>query len=94
MLVAQAAGQEVTTAEGLAPAGRLHPVQEAFIDHDAVQCGFCTPGLVMSAAALLARDPHPGEADIRAALGGHLRRPGPSPPVLNALRAPAGENEG
>lgn len=68
-------GASVTTIEGLAaPDGSLHPLQEAFVKHGAVQCGFCTPGQIMSAKALLDANPHPGEDEIRSALEGNLCR--------------------
>src|SRR4051812_36522839 len=70
----QAAGREVGTVEGLAPAGGLHPVQQAFADTGAVQCGFCTPGLIVAAHDLLRRVPSPSGADIREALAGNLCR--------------------
>ena len=79
--------RRITTIEGLAAGERLHPVQEAFIAHDAVQCGFCTPGLVMSCAALLAGNPHPGEAEIQTAISGHLCRCGTYPHVMQAVLA-------
>ncbi len=79
----------VTTIEGLAEGEALHPIQEAFIAHDAMQCGFCTPGLVMSAAALLARDPHPTRDAIKAALSGHFCRCGSYPKVFEAILAAA-----
>src|ERR1035437_1056911 len=66
--------RSVTTIEGLSDGDRLHPVHSAFIEHDAVQCGFCTSGMVMSCAALLARNPHPTLDDVKAATGGHLDR--------------------
>jgi aerobic carbon-monoxide dehydrogenase small subunit len=69
----QAEGREVVTVEGLAP-GELHPVQQAFLDAGAVQCGFCTPGLVVAAHDLLARDAAPSTVDIREALAGNLCR--------------------
>jgi aerobic-type carbon monoxide dehydrogenase small subunit (CoxS/CutS family) len=74
--VQDAAGKAIVTIEGLARDGKLHPVQQAFIDEDAMQCGACTSGMVMAAVALLARMPAPGEDDIRAALAGHLCRCG------------------
>jgi aerobic-type carbon monoxide dehydrogenase small subunit (CoxS/CutS family) len=73
VLVGQVAGAEVVTAEGLAERG-LHPVQEAFVEAHASQCGFCTPGMIVSAAALLARDPQPDEGAVRLALAGNLCR--------------------
>jgi aerobic-type carbon monoxide dehydrogenase small subunit (CoxS/CutS family) len=72
----QAARMEITTVEGLARGGTLHPVQQAFIDEDAMQCGYCTSGMVISAAALLGRDPNPDETSIRDALTGNLCRCG------------------
>ena len=69
-----AEGSRIVTVEGLAPEGQLHPLQAAFLDTGAVQCGFCTPGMLISAAELLERDPDPTEADIRAALRGNLCR--------------------
>jgi len=74
VLAAQADGHEVTTIEGLADGDRLHPVQEAFLETGAVQCGFCTPGLVVAAAYLLERSPEPSDEEIREALSGNLCR--------------------
>jgi carbon-monoxide dehydrogenase small subunit len=71
---AQAHRRAVTTAAGLAAGDALHPVQQAFVDHGAVQCGFCTPGFVVAAAALLDENPAPTEAEVRAALAGNLCR--------------------
>ena len=70
----QAEGRTVVTVEGLADEDTLHPVQQAFVDAGAVQCGFCTPGLVVAVHDLLARDPDPADADIREALAGNLCR--------------------
>ncbi len=75
----------VTTIEGLAPSGELHPVQEAFIAHDAMQCGYCTPGMVMSCAALLEHTPQPTPDDVRAAISGHLCRCGTYPHIVEAV---------
>ncbi len=74
MLAAEADGSEVLTIEGLASGGELDPLQQAFIDAGAVQCGFCTPGMIMSAKALLMRNPHPTVAQIKQALCGNLCR--------------------
>ena len=74
VLAAQAEGHEITTVEGLAEGDELHPVQRTFVEAGAVQCGFCTPGLVVAAADLLARVPGPSEDDIREALSGNLCR--------------------
>jgi len=93
ILAVEVGARHVTTVEGLAGAGSLHPVQQAFIDHDAVQCGFCTPGIVMSCAALLARNPHPGVAEIQVALSGHLCRCGTYPHVIEAMLALASAQE-
>jgi carbon-monoxide dehydrogenase small subunit len=70
----QAEGREVRTVEGLAPADELHPVQQAFLRAGAVQCGFCTPGLIVAVHDLLARNPRPSDPDIREALAGNLCR--------------------
>jgi len=72
----QAARMEITTVEGLADGTTLHPVQQAFVENDAMQCGYCTSGMVISAAALLGRDPSPDETSIRDALAGNLCRCG------------------
>jgi aerobic-type carbon monoxide dehydrogenase small subunit (CoxS/CutS family) len=74
MFAAQAEGREILTIEGVAVDGKLDPLQEAFLDHGAVQCGFCTPGMVISAKALLDRCPDPSEDQVREALAGHLCR--------------------
>jgi len=74
VLALEAAGHEVTTVEGLAPGADLHPVQSAFLDAGAVQCGFCTPAMVLTAAALLRRIPQPSEPEIRKAISGTLCR--------------------
>jgi len=70
----EADGAEVTTVEGVAVGGKLHPVQQAFIENGGLQCGFCTPGFIMSAKALLERNPNPTEQEIRLALSGNLCR--------------------
>jgi aerobic carbon-monoxide dehydrogenase small subunit len=74
MLAAQAQGRSVTTIEGLASAGALHPVQEAFRQEHGLQCGFCTPGMIMSVVALLRRNPAPDEEAVRAGLEGNICR--------------------
>lgn len=74
VLALQAQGREIETIEGLGTAEDLHPLQESFVKHGAVQCGFCTPGMLMSAAALLRKYPHPAEALIREGLSGNLCR--------------------
>jgi len=72
MLAVDVGTRSVTTIEGLAQGETLHPVQQAFIDHDALQCGFCTPGMIMSCAALLKRNPEPNAEDVRAAISGTI----------------------
>jgi len=79
----------VTTIEGLAQGKDLHPVQSAFLEARALQCGYCTPGMVMEAAALLRRRPDPGEAEIARALEGHICRCGTYPRILQAVREAA-----
>ncbi len=74
VLAVECQGADVLTVEGLAKDGRLDPIQEAIVEHGGVQCGFCTPGVLMSARALLDRNPHPSERDIREALVGNLCR--------------------
>src|SRR6476620_10659261 len=74
VLAVQADGLEVTTIEGLAPDGRLHPVQQAFHENHALQCGFCTPGFVMASVSLLKENPSPSEEEIRLGLEGNLCR--------------------
>lgn len=73
-LAVQADGSEITTVEGLAPDGILHPLQKAFMAHGGFQCGYCTPGFLMAAIAILNDNPDPTEAEIRAGLGGNLCR--------------------
>jgi carbon-monoxide dehydrogenase small subunit len=90
VLAAQADGHEVVTVEGLAGEGELHPVQEAFVAAGAVQCGFCTPGLVVSTADLLARSPDPNDDEIREALSGNLCRCTGYAKIFDAVRAAAG----
>jgi aerobic carbon-monoxide dehydrogenase small subunit len=85
----QAIGREVTTVEGLADGQSLHPVQEAFVDAGAVQCGFCTPGLVVAAHDLLARVPEPSDPEIREALAGNLCRCTGYEKILDAVRLAA-----
>jgi len=74
MLAAQADGAEITTIEGLAPEGQLNPMQKAFNDHHGLQCGFCTPGMVMRAMTLIQENPNPTEADVRHGLEGNICR--------------------
>lgn len=74
LLAVHVDGKEITTIEGLAHGDRLHPVQQAFVDYGAMQCGFCTPGMVLSGKALLEQNPHPDEQDARDAIAGNLCR--------------------
>jgi len=90
VLAAQAGGHEVVTVEGLADNGRLHRVQEAFVEAGAVQCGFCTPGLVVATADLLAHNPEPDEYEIREALSGNLCRCTGYAKIFDAVRLAAG----
>jgi aerobic-type carbon monoxide dehydrogenase small subunit (CoxS/CutS family) len=83
-LAVEAAGKEVVTIEGLGSGKELHPLQKAFIEHDALQCGYCTPGMILSVKALLDRNPLPTELDIRTAIDGNLCRCGSVPNILEA----------
>jgi aerobic-type carbon monoxide dehydrogenase small subunit (CoxS/CutS family) len=88
LLAVECAGREITTIEGLTPAGgALHPVQAAFVEHDALQCGFCTPGQVLALTSLLARNPHPSDEEIERGMSGNLCRCGTYPKILAAARA-------
>ncbi|MGC9469240.1 MAG: (2Fe-2S)-binding protein [Anaerolineae bacterium] len=89
VLAAEADGAVIETTEGLSRDGELHPLQEAFIKHNAVQCGFCTPGMLMSAKALLERTPHPSEDEIRHALVGNLCRCTGYVRIVRAIQAAA-----
>jgi aerobic carbon-monoxide dehydrogenase small subunit len=89
VLAAQADGHEVVTVEGLGADGRLHPVQEAFVETGAVQCGFCTPGLVVATVDLLRRRPQPSDDEIREALSGNLCRCTGYQKIFDAVRLAA-----
>jgi len=80
------AGKQITTIEGVSQNGRLHPVQEAFIQADAMQCGYCTPGMIVSGVALLKKTPHPSEAEIRRAMEGNVCRCGTYPRIVAAVQ--------
>ncbi len=86
----QADKGEVMTVEGLAQNGHLHPIQQAFADHHGLQCGYCTPGLLMSAYHLLSRNPRPAESEIRKAIAGNTCRCTGYQNILKAIRAAAG----
>lgn len=91
-LAVQANGREVTTIEGLeGPDGTLHPLQQAFIDHGAIQCGFCTPGMVLSAKALLDENPKPTEMEVKQAIAGNLCRCTGYQKIVEAILAAAGK---
>jgi aerobic carbon-monoxide dehydrogenase small subunit len=94
VLAGQAEGAEIVTVEGLAPDDTLHPVQEAFVEAGAVQCGFCTPGLIVATHDLLARNPSPTDPEIREALAGNLCRCTGYEKILAAVRLAAGRTGG
>ncbi len=91
VLAAQAEGRDVRTIEGLADGDRLHPVQEAFVAAGAVQCGFCTPGLIVAVTDLLERDPDPDELTVREALAGNICRCTGYAKILDAVRLAASQ---
>jgi len=88
-LAVDVGSRAVATIEGLATSQELHPVQVAFIEHDAMQCGFCTPGMAMSAAALLERESSPTAEEVERAISGHICRCGSYPHVIAATLAAA-----
>jgi aerobic-type carbon monoxide dehydrogenase small subunit (CoxS/CutS family) len=92
--VSAAAGKQIRTIEGLEQHGRLHPVQEAFLKADAMQCGFCTAGMILSSVALLEESPHPTDADIVEFMRGNICRCGTYARIMNAVRLAAGETKG
>lgn len=94
MLARAADGESITTIEGLANGRELHPMQAAFVEHDAVQCGYCTPGQVLAAVALLARDPDPSDESIRLAMSGNLCRCGTYPKIVRAIQGVSAETRG
>jgi carbon-monoxide dehydrogenase small subunit len=94
MLAVEAAGREVTTIEGIGDAKNLHPLQKAFLGHTAVQCGFCTPGMILAALGLLEQNPDPTEAEIRSALSGNLCRCTGYRQILDAVLEAAAELRG
>ena len=92
--VGHAAGRSVTTIEGLEKDGKLHPVQEAFLDAQAFQCGYCTPGMILGAVALLRANPNPSEIEIRQAMSGHLCRCGTYGRITKAIQLAAARMRG
>jgi carbon-monoxide dehydrogenase small subunit len=94
VLTAQAAGQEIVTAEGLAPDGELHPVQQAFRSEHGLQCGFCTPGMVLAVVSLLRENPSPTEEQVREGLEGNLCRCTGYHNIVRAVLAAAGGSGG
>jgi aerobic-type carbon monoxide dehydrogenase small subunit (CoxS/CutS family) len=88
-MVGEVAGKRIVTIEGLAPAGKLHPVQEAFLEADAMQCGYCTSGMILGAVALLRSKPNPSDAEIVAGMNGHICRCGTYPRIVRAVHAAA-----
>ncbi len=94
VLALQVEGTEVTTIEGLASNGELHPIQRAFVEHHGLQCGFCTPGMILTAADLLSRDPDPADETIRHALRGNLCRCTGYQSVVESIRAAGAELRG
>ncbi len=94
ILAVEVTGGEVFTVEGLAEGGKLHPLQEAFVEHDALQCGYCTPGMLMSIKALLDRNPLPTDADVRHAIDGNFCRCGSYPNIIDATLDASGKMTG
>ena len=92
-LAVECEGREIRTVEGIAQAGQLHPVQKAFIENDGYQCGFCTPGQVLSAVALLEHAPHPTEGAVRREMAGNICRCGTYPNIVRSVLAAAEEGE-
>ena len=89
-----AVDHKITTIEGLGNPEHLHPIQAAFVEHDGMQCGYCTPGMVMSCAALLERNPSPAAADVQQAISGNICRCGTYPKVVEAVLATARSRKG
>jgi aerobic-type carbon monoxide dehydrogenase small subunit (CoxS/CutS family) len=92
--VGEVAGKDVVTIEGLAPEGDLHPLQKAFIKHDALQCGYCTPGMIMSATGLLLRNPSPSTEEIKVGLEDNLCRCGAHVRIIEAVQTASEEMKG
>ncbi len=94
ILAGQCSGKDLVTIEGLSRGDGLHPLQQAFLDHGAVQCGFCTPGMILSAAALLRENPAPAEEEIRVAISGNLCRCTGYTQIVEAVQSVAGKEHG
>jgi carbon-monoxide dehydrogenase small subunit len=90
-LAVKANGRQITTIKGLSKNGKLHPLQEEFIKHGAIQCGYCTPGMIMAAKALLDSNPHPSEQEVREAISGNLCRCTGYQQIVEAIMAAAAE---
>lgn len=93
ILAGDVRGKTVTTVEGLAQGGRLHPLQRAFIEHGAIQCGYCTPGMLLSAQALLAENPRPTPEEVKAALAGNLCRCTGYTKIIQAVLSVTGRSQ-
>jgi len=87
LLAMEMEGREITTIEGLAREGALHPVQQAFVEHYAIQCGFCSPGMILTAKALLVKNPNPSEEEIRDAISGNICRCTGYTKIVEAIQA-------
>jgi len=94
MAISEVAGKNVVTIEGLSRDGKLHPVQQAFVDNDALQCGFCTPGMIMKATGLLFKNPNPTTQQIREGMENNLCRCGAHVRIVDAIHAAAVEMKG
>jgi aerobic-type carbon monoxide dehydrogenase small subunit (CoxS/CutS family) len=93
ILAVQANGADVTTIEGMEKHGELHPLQQAFVDKGAIQCGFCSSGMILSAKALLDQNPHPDDKQIRTAISGNLCRCTGYQKIVDAIDSVAGESK-
>jgi carbon-monoxide dehydrogenase small subunit len=92
--VGEVTGKKVVTIEGLAEKGKLHPVQKAFVEHDALQCGFCTPGMIMNATGLLLKNPNPTTEQIKAGMEDNLCRCGAHVRIVEAVKTASKEMKG
>jgi aerobic-type carbon monoxide dehydrogenase small subunit (CoxS/CutS family) len=92
--IGEVSGKNVVTIEGLATDGELHPVQKAFVEHDALQCGYCTPGMIMNATGLLLQNPNPSEDEIKEGMENNLCRCGAHVRIIEAVKTAAAEMKG